>query len=80
MFFSIELFSVLDNIIVFESFEKILELIGILQLGSNTILIGFFPSTSLVVSIELSSIIVGSAGIGLISFIWMTISGQGWNE
>ena len=28
----------------------------------------------------LSSIIVGSAGIGLISFIWMTISGQGWNE
>ena len=58
MFFSIELFSVLDNIIVFESFEKTLELIGILELGSNTILIGFFPLTSLVVSIGLSSIIV----------------------
>jgi len=28
----------------------------------------------------LSSIIVGSAGIGLIGFIWITISGQGWNE
>jgi len=28
----------------------------------------------------ISSIVVGSAGIGAIGFIWITISGAGWNE
>ena len=52
----IRLFSFLDNIIVLEVCDKTLESIGILEFGSNTNLIGFFPSTNLVVSNGSSSI------------------------